>query len=789
MLRNSGPAYAPTCLRAALAALWLASGAASLQAAAPTASTSPAALATPGDAGRDPVAAARALLAQAQHYRARGLWLQMEEVSERGRRLLDTVESAPPDLRIDLDLAWASAVQQQERADEAYAPLTEALERARQQQDPLRQARALVGLSSVHGRTGQFEQARAYATQAKAVAESAGNAEWQARALLNLALIARGQQQEALAAGYIQDALALPLQNEASDIQEQLLVAEASMARAAGDPARALAVARRAEDRARASGNTHLLGYALQNQGSAHCDAGDYAAADAAYARAADQYPEATLPADRSRILLAWSECLARAGQYEAAYRHQVDGRQLQARADEQRRSEVLEALNYAYQDQARQKALAEALSDSQRLQAELAEQRLRLTSGGLLLAVLLIAVLALSLRLRVLRSATRAAEAAQAARSDLLAVAGHEIRNPTQGLLSALAALRGASLTAAQFRALDTATHAAEVIARLSSDAFELALSETRPMTPRRRWVEADTLLQDALALIRPAASARGLSLSVDDDSARRRVDVDPERVLQALVNLLSNAVRYTERGSVRLKSRLIEEAPARWVIEVSDSGPGIPEADLPRIFDPYFRGSQGPRSHGGGLGLAVVSRIVGAHAGQIAARNRPEGGASFVMTLPSAIAPAIATDAAEQRPEQALAGQRLLLVDDDEDVRIGVAAMAELAGAHVAVAADSVDALTQLRAFDPDHVLIDQHLGQERGDQVLKLLKAASGGRRRRWVLATGSMNSEGMDPGFDRLLIKPYGVHELAAALRADGAPPAAEASGLTSGDSIR
>lgn len=722
------------------------------------------------EASGDDVGAARALLQMAQHYRARGLWLQMEEVSQRARALLVSTD-APADLSIDLDLAWASAVQQQERADEAYTPLTRALERARELADPLRQARALVGLSSVHGRTGKLELARDYAQQARTVAASAGSSEWQARALLNLALIARQQGQESLAAGLIQEALTLPPQDDGSDIQEQLLLAQASIVRAAGDPQRALDVARAAEQRALARNNTHLLGYALQNQGSAHCDGGDYAAADAAYARAAEQYPEDTQPADASRIQLAWSDCLARAKDYAAAYQRQTLGRQLQAKAAEQRRAEVLEALNYAYQDQARQKQLAESLSERERLQSELAEQRLRLASGGLLVAVLLLALLALAMRFRVLRGEKQAAEAAQAARSDLLAVAGHEIRNPTQGLLSALAALRGASLSAAQSRALDTATHAAEVIARLSSDAFELALSEVRPMAPRRRWVEADSLLQDALALIRPAASARGLSLSVDDDSSRRRVEIDPERILQALVNLLTNAVRYTERGSVRLRSRLHEGEQPSWEIEVSDSGPGIPPADLTRIFDPYFRGERGARSHGGGLGLAVVNRIVAAHGGRIVVSNRPEGGASFVLLLPTAIAAATTDADAQERPALALFGQRLLLVDDDEDVRIGVAAMAELAGAHVAVAADSVDALTQLRAFDPDYVLIDQHLGHERGDQVLKLLKAASGERRRRWVLATGSMNSDGSHPGFDRLLIKPFGVHELAAALRTE------------------
>lgn len=715
----------------------------------------------------DPVAAARALLQMAQHYRARGLWLQMEEVCNRARRLL--VNSVvPADVQVDLDLAWASAVQQQGRADEAFAPMASALERARAMGDGVREARALVGLSSVHGRSGNLAEAERQADLALAAARKAGNAEWQARALINLSLIAREHKDEPRAYQRIQDALALPLNDEASDVQQQLLVAQASILRVAGDPARALQVAREAETRARASGNSFLLGYALHNQASALCDSGDQRAASAAFAQALEQYPEEHNPLDASRIQLAWADCLARGLDFAAAFARQKHGAELQAKAAEQRRVEVLEALNYAYQDQARQKELAEAHSERERLQAELSDHRARIVSAGLLVLLLLAITIGVLLRSRVLRSEKLAAEAAQAARSDLLAVAGHEIRNPTQGLLSALAALRGAQLSPSQQRALETATHAAEVIARLSSDAFELALSERRPLTPRRRWVEANTVLQDALALIRPAASARGLTLRVDDDSGGRRVDVDPERLLQALVNLLTNAVRYTERGSVSVQSRFVDEPATRWEITISDSGPGIPAADLPHIFDPYFRGTQGARSHGGGLGLAVVGRVVAAHGGSISASNRPDGGASFCITLPLGGPGPVSDPPAAADGATALSNCRLLLVDDDEDVRLGVAAMLELAGAHVVVAADSVDALTQLRAFDPEVVLIDLNLGNERGDQVLKILKGAGGERVRRWVLATGSVSSDRNDYGFDVVLLKPFGIADLVAAI---------------------
>jgi signal transduction histidine kinase len=718
----------------------------------------------------DHAAASAAMMRMAAHFRARGLWAQVLDLADRARaELADGADQ--PELMADIDLTFAAAVQQINRVDEALQPLIRALATARRLGNAGLEARALIGLSSLQGRAGNLAAAQRLAEQALVAAQQAGNREWQARALLNQGNVAYQKSEYERALRLVQEAMNVAPSASDSDLPQQLLVAAAVAAEAVAASPEVLQSASAAVEQARAAENGYLLAFALEVQGKLQCELGAAAAAMSSFAEAAGLFDPTQHPYDAGRTQYAWSDCLARGGHYQAAWERAQKGRDLTRLGVDQRRVESMEALDFAYRDQLRAREIADAAAEQRSLTAELHLQRALVTIAGLALLVAMIAVLWLLTRARSARAQTQVAEAAQQARADLLAMAGHEIRNPSQGLVSALAALKDLPLDPQQQQAMNTARHAADMIARLSRDVFNLALSEQDRLVVHRRFVRPDTLVRDAIALVSAAAAAKGIAIDHHDDSAGRRIDIDAERIMQALVNLLTNAVRYTEAGRVSVDSVLIDGASAIWRCAVSDTGPGIPAAELEHVFDPYFRGEHGAQVHGGGLGLAVVQRVIAAHGGQIQVSNLATGGARFRIELPVRVIEAEADAAPAAATRLPLARTRILLVDDDEDVRLGVASMAEHAGATVSLAADGSEAQIEFRKMMPDAVLVDLHLGHERGDQVAQTLKAIAPSLACRWILATGSMSCEHDGAGFDAVLIKPYTLAELLAALQTD------------------
>lgn len=165
---------------------------------------------------------------------------------------------------------------------------------------------------------------------------------------------------------------------------------------------------------------------------------------------------------------------------------------------------------------------------------------------------------------------------------------------------------------------------------ARRGCAVTENLLRFARPREPRVEQVDAAAVLRDAAALVQPEADRKGVIVAVADGRAPR-VQADPAELHQVALNLLANAVAFTPRGGRVEASTAGEEG---WcVLRVRDTGPGIPPAVLPRLFEPFFttRGSEGT-----GLGLAVSHGIVRAHGGTLEAGNDPAGGAVFTVLLP---------------------------------------------------------------------------------------------------------------------------------------------------------
>jgi CheY-like chemotaxis protein len=252
--------------------------------------------------------------------------------------------------------------------------------------------------------------------------------------------------------------------------------------------------------------------------------------------------------------------------------------------------------------------------------------------------------------------------------------------------------------------------------------------------------------------------------------------------RLLQVVQNLCSNAVKFTPAGgAIRIEVRRVDDIVE---IEVRDTGKGIAPEFLPHIFERFRQAdASSTRAEGGlGLGLAIVLHLVELHHGSVAAESAGVGqGATFLVRLPMATAavvaapPLLPSPASGNPDANALAGVRILLVDDEDDAREGVATALTQHGALVTTAASAEAALQSLDASVPDVMIGDIAMPGEDGYSLMRRLRArtvAEGGRVAAVALtAYGRLTDRTriLAAGYDECLTKPIGLHELVAVLR--------------------
>jgi two-component system, OmpR family, phosphate regulon sensor histidine kinase PhoR len=224
--------------------------------------------------------------------------------------------------------------------------------------------------------------------------------------------------------------------------------------------------------------------------------------------------------------------------------------------------------------------------------------------------------------------------------RRDFVANVSHELRTPLTAVRGyAEALLDGVSDPSDERRFLETIARHAFRMERLVGDLLRLARLDAGQEPLDRTACAVDALFQAVVADVSPDAEARSQRIDVHVDPDAAVVSGDPAKLHDALRNLLHNATSYAPDGSeIVLRSTRTDN---RIVLTVADSGPGIPEADLPRVFERFYRvdkaRSRNTRDPGGtGLGLAIVKHLVGLHGGKVAVANRLEGGAIFTIELP---------------------------------------------------------------------------------------------------------------------------------------------------------
>ena len=384
----------------------------------------------------------------------------------------------------------------------------------------------------------------------------------------------------------------------------------------------------------------------------------------------------------------------------------------------------------------------------------------------------------------QALREAKEAAEETARAKSVFLSTLSHELRTPLHGILGLAGLLARAPLPAepaAHLRVLhDTAEHLLAVLndvltsARLGAGRLPLENSSFAP----------GEVLRGCADLLGPQAQARGLRLRLDA-APLPAVLGDAHRLRQVLLNLLGNALKFTERGEIRLRARVLAGAGAgrvRVAFSVRDTGPGIAAAALARIFEPFEQG--GPdteRHHGGtGLGLGIARALVQALGGTLGARSRVGAGTTFAFTLEFDLAPAAGPPprAAVRAP---LPPGHALLAEDNPVNCLLVETSLRGWGWTVDVAATGPEAVRLFGQRAYDAVLLDRRLPGLDGLAVAQALRRHPGGRGPAAtpivVLSADPPPAPGTAPaaalqeaGVGCYLTKPFRPDELHAALAA-------------------
>lgn len=331
------------------------------------------------------------------------------------------------------------------------------------------------------------------------------------------------------------------------------------------------------------------------------------------------------------------------------------------------------------------------------------------------------------------LREARIEAEAASEAKSDFLADMSHELRTPLHGLLGMLSLVRESPRDARAPSWLATADESAHHLLKLLDDMLDLSKLEAGTLTLSPQPVHLGNLVQDVMAWLQPAATAKGLALqSTLSPELPTHVLLDPTRVKQVLINLLSNAVKFSDSGAVALRVHALRDdgQPERLGFDVADTGIGMDSDTVSRLFQRYTRADD-PRARGQGgtgLGLAISRNLASLMQGEIQVRSRPGAGSVFGFSCP--LLAAEPAPAAEPGAQGTGTGPLRVLVAEDHPVnQLYMATLLQRLGHQTLLADNGLEALKLAKSEPLDLVLMDVHMPVMDGVAACQAIRSLPG------------------------------------------------------------
>ncbi len=383
--------------------------------------------------------------------------------------------------------------------------------------------------------------------------------------------------------------------------------------------------------------------------------------------------------------------------------------------------------------------------------------------------------VIAVSALLKSLDVERQRADVAVRARSDFLANMSHEMRTPMAGIMGMAEVLDHTRLDERQRTMIGNLMRAGRSLLAVLNDLLDFSKFESGHIPLEKSAFRVSDVIQNACDVFEARAEQKGLRLRVDMPTLLADIVLgDSFRLNQVVSNLIDNAVKFTERGTVTINAHLASGAGDKLILNcaVIDTGIGISADKITSIFDPFIQADMSiSRTHGGsGLGLAICRHLIEAMGGTIAVSSVPGSGSSFSIRVPFELPREVTFTPAGTQPASRMNMRvhsnhpplRLLVVDDDADMRTLAEIMLPRFGHRVILVSDGVAAVRAARADNYDCIIMDMHMPGMNGLEAMHAIKQDAGGRRIPIIALTADVVSEHvrvfMEAGADVVVAKP-------------------------------
>ncbi len=369
------------------------------------------------------------------------------------------------------------------------------------------------------------------------------------------------------------------------------------------------------------------------------------------------------------------------------------------------------------------------------------------------------------------------AAEAANKAKSVFLANMSHELRTPLNAIMGFSGLMhQDRALSEGQRENVDIINRSGEYLLSLINDVLEIAKIESGKLQLEPAPFDLGGMVRDVVEMTRLRARQKGLQLILDQSSEfPRYIKGDEARLRQILVNLVGNAVKFTEEGGVTIRLGVRKNARQHLLIEVEDTGCGISPENQKRLFQPFVQVADGNARSGTGLGLSITRQFVELMGGGIAVQSVPGEGSLFRVDLPLELAAESDVMRLENRTHGEVVGlvpgqpaYRVLIVEDQPENRLLLSKLMSDIGLETRVAEDGAQGVRLYEEWKPDLIWMDRRMPVMDGVEATRRIRAMPGGDKVKIVAVTASVfkeqQPEMLKAGLDGLVRKPYRAGEI-------------------------